>query len=288
MVGSAAWSQVQYHCRKNEKETWLASIISNLFSLFTRFQYVLDDCRQVLIRLNRQQHGYFSVGEDRALIAAVYELTHRNPAASPLPTKNIPWTGVANKLNNGRIPLDLLRRWKMILKLNESFGYPDNIDLPVDEEANVESVAIRMKRKNFEELNKLRVRLLLFLQDRGYEDESELVWAQVERTLHFKDGDAWITWKKMVKQVPDDEELIGSMQDQVVYLLEMYRTLLNLTDEELAELEPPPAEVFQDDPVEPIVAIEDEGGGGSNENSNANNSNNQTSTLTGKKRKKRQ
>ena len=82
-----------------------------------------DSCRQMLLVLDRKKTGPFTIEEDRELIEAVNKSTN-NPDPKILPHSNIPWTKVTSLITENRASIDYIRRWPLILKLNEMHGYP--------------------------------------------------------------------------------------------------------------------------------------------------------------------
>lgn len=83
-----------------------------------------DDCKQMLIKLGRKRSGKFSLDEDKSLFSAIRKAT--GIRASILPQHlEIPWTNVANYMNNQRTALDYHRRFLTIEHLHYQKGYPE-------------------------------------------------------------------------------------------------------------------------------------------------------------------
>jgi len=144
--------------------------------------------------------GAYTEEEDTALLLAIQRHTNtRGQSISDIPLKNLPWTAIAQDLGNERTPLDYLRHWPNLRRsLLLSWGESGvrKADAPLAVHTTVEK---KTEIRADEGVSWQRNRSILrYLVDRVkvpnifdfIEDESDIVWAEVDRACDLSHGES--------------------------------------------------------------------------------------------------
>ena len=187
-----------------------------------------DDCKHMYSRsLKRARCGKFTLEENVELIQAIQQEMNL-PLDLPLchyPDKGIRWTNVTRRLGDERHNLDYLRRWATIK--SKSIDSNKTLLTEIQFLKDVEStgavyVEPRRQRVSIEENNVRTVLLLDYLADpkRGYNHDSQVKWAEIDRTFAFPYGYASHKWK--VLAAASDHPRDMGFQEQIAYVRQKF------------------------------------------------------------------
>jgi len=188
-----------------------------------------DDCKHVFRRFReRTKKGRFTEEEDNHLTQAVREVMEiggdvRN---QDLPTQDIPWIQVAQKMNNERLDIDYLRRWQTV---KSSFTIADmQSDILVSSEPlKKKKVHIYSNSKGNDVAYKI-VRYLGgdFSSGFKYEDESHVIWADIDRMFNLPYAFSAHKWRFLQSDLPIELKS-APFQDRIQYFLNKYEKLVD-------------------------------------------------------------
>jgi len=188
-----------------------------------------DDCRQNLIRLQgRTVTGRFTKAEDARLVEAVRKVQNLQEGQD-LPEKRLPWTAIAAVMKKERLPLDYSRRWPALVrdaKLGQGSGSGDSPQKGTSSGSSTltkPDPGLVEHEQRYEKLtpSERKVQLLSRLQEGKYEDETEVVWADLDREFNCYQAASTVRWRSMQRWCENETDVV-TFEERVHFLLDKY------------------------------------------------------------------
>lgn len=224
-----------FHSLNKKKAKWDKSEIDQLLAFVrtygTQWSYIgrlmqrfPDDCKHVYYRnsVEKKRTGAYSADEDDRILVAIQKALDVTPvlqltpqttrqelvaAARALPEVDIPWEAVAVYMDKERLGIDYCRRWpKYRHKLLQSGDAHATASATMASMAAMNgnsssSAAVAPVMQDTELLNERRVDLSI-LNELSYldpEDESDVIWREIDRKCQVDVGKAKRRWKTLCK-----------------------------------------------------------------------------------------
>ena len=189
-----------------------------------------DDCKHMYLRMQgRKVTGKFSQEEDQRLLRAVRVVGQTQGFCTPetpvcdMPEKGISWKKVAEEMDKERQPLDYLRRWPFTKRLLSAVDGQGPAGADGDKKAKknpppvVDGVLAPMMKKQVaisreaagadQEMIDFTLRWLEEVNEFSAENESEVIWAEIDKSMNLPYSYSTKKWRAMRKATAGSESL---------------------------------------------------------------------------------